>query len=395
MKNFRWRRALTNCSFRRKRGRTFRNMMENAMRRLIVSIPEGYFLDYFVYSLDRDDFSTHGGLGNSGAGCRREWSGRMKFRGEGASADDVRKLIGKYLPEAVAVRILYGGEEFTKTHVYGRQLLEKLNSLVPQSPFHIPGAIRLIKDVGRIVPAPEIYLYFETAFFANIPVQEQTYALDNRLHDLFGGAAGKVRRFGYHGLFHSAVSREIKSNGIRARRVLSVCLEPVPEVAGIYDGKPVTVSSGSTPLEGLPGNSTCGEIDPGIVLLLEERKKWGPERINDMLERRSGLTAIAGEHVTVSDVFNGESTYDSAKNLFRYRVLLSCGSAAGVMNGFDAVAFSGRYVDAAERLSEWLVPKLLQSAAGPTNPSVFFFRDPLDQVIAESCCRSQLAAAEL
>lgn len=188
---------------------------------------------------------------------------------------------------------------------------------------------------------------------------------------------------------------EIRRNGISARRVLSVCLEPVPEAVGIYDGKPVTVSSGSTPMEGLPGNSTCGEIDPGIVLLLEEKKKWGPETINDILERKSGLTAIVGERVTIDDVFNGESKYDSARNLFQYRVLLSCGPAAGVMNGFDAIAFSGRYVDAAKTLSEWLVPKLTQVSAERKQPPVFFLRDSLDQIIAENYCRAQLTAIRL
>ncbi len=362
------------------------------MSRLIVLIPEGYFIEYFVYSVARDDEVTDRYHGPTGEMCKVEWTGKIRFRGEGLTSEELRKLIGRYSPEAIAVRLLYGGEEFKKTQVYDRAVLERLKSLAAQSPLHIPTAVRLLKILERIVPTPEILLFFETAFFANLPLSERTYAIDGNLPDSYGEGLGDVRRFGYHGIFHGALARKIRQKGIEARRVLSICLEPIPEVAGIYDGKPVTVSSGSTPMEGLPGNTTCGEIDPGIILLLEEKKKWGPETINEMLSRKSGLTALAGKNVTIADVVLREGEFGRARDLLEYRLLLSCGAAIGVMGGFDTVAFSGRYVAVADRLAERIVPKLARGAAEPSLPSLFFMQESLDRLMAESYCRSKLQA---
>ncbi len=361
------------------------------MSRLIVLIPEGYFIEYHVYSVESDSVATDGHATKPWEACSLEWTGKIRFRGEGLSLEELRKLIGKYSPEAIAVRILYGGEEFKRTQIYDRSILERLESLAARSPLHIPPSVRLLKALERIVPTPEIYLFFETAFFANLPLGERTYAIDGNLSEAYGEGLGDIRRYGYHGLFHGALAGKIKERGIDARKILSICLEPIPEVAGIYDGKPVTVSGGSTPLEGLPGNSTCGELDPGIILLLEEKKKWGPERINEMLSRKSGVTALVGRNATIAEVLRGGRDFEKASDLLEYRILLSCGAAMSVMGGFDTVAFSGRYVEAADRLAGRLIPKLIGASSAPFHPALFFMQDTLDRLIAESYCRSRLA----
>ncbi|MGO9480291.1 MAG: hypothetical protein ACLP05_00725 [Candidatus Kryptoniota bacterium] len=347
------------------------------MRRLVVLIPEGFFVDCFVYLLDRPSPCD---LKES---CRLVRSTRIKFRGREVSDEGIRKLIDRYRPEAVAIKILYGGEEFRGSEIYDRSLLGKLEKLIPQSPLHVPVAIKLIKLLERTVPTPEIRLHFDTAFFVDLPMQEQTYALDEEMPGLPEGSFGAVRRFGYHGLYHRAASGKIAEEHMNMRRILSICLEPVPEVVAIYDGKPIMVTSGSTPLEGLPGNTTCGEIDPGIILLIEEKKNMGPEMINEMLTRQSGLTAMAGERVTIDEIFAGGNKYEGTRNLLEYRILLSCGSAIGLMRGLDAIVFSGRYVEAAAKLSEWLIPKLVKPSIDTIKPLVFTMRNSVDRIIAE------------
>ncbi len=358
------------------------------MRRLIVLIPEGYFVDYFVYSIGVKSHSP----GRSGAGSERgyslEWKGRIKFRGEGVSVDDIPKLVAKYSPEAVAIKVLYGGELFGSVQVYGRRQLDKLNELVPESPLHIPAAMKLIKAVERSVPAPRIILYFETGFFRDLASQEQAYALDADL-GVAGATAESFRKYGYHGLLHRAAFTKSRELGLESRRIVSICLEPLPEVVGIYDGRPVTVSSGSTPLEGLSGNSNCGEIDPGIIMYLEKKKRWGPEIINNILTAKSGLTALAGERVTIADVLSGGGMYEAARSFFEYKVLLSCGAAIAGMGGLDLVAFSGRYAEAATKMAERLIARISGNLAPDRRPSLFMMQDTVADVIAGSYIASQ------
>lgn len=359
------------------------------MRTLIVLIPDGYFVEYSVYEMRTaagpppimDDLP-------SGKPVR---AGRIRFRGEGTSMNDLGNLVAKYSPEAVAIRVLYGGGQFGKMQVYSRQVLADLVNLSSQSPLHMPVVIKLIRTIERLVPTPEILLYFETAFFTRLPARERSYAIDRGLEESYGRGFGNVTRYGYHGIFHGSVARKFRERGIDARRIVSVCLEPVSEVAGICDGKPVTVSGGATPLEGLPGNTTCGEIDPGIVLMLEDKKKWGPETINDVLTRKSGLTAVAGEPVDVGEVIKVGSRHTKARDLFRYRLLQSCGAAIGAMGGADAVAFSGRYSGSAEELAAWLVHRLEEASGSRLKLEVLFITDTLDALIAADYIRSRPA----
>lgn len=351
------------------------------MRNLVVLIPEGFYVNYFVYS-GREVRSPD----------EREYElqrkGRIRSRDSAASTEDIRNILDKYRPEAVAIRVLYGGEDFKKTVVYDRSLLPQLEDLIPESPLHMSLIIKLIKTLERGVPVPDILLFFDTAFFVDLPIQERIYALDSEYLDMHEGPLGTVRRFGYHGLYHQAAWGRIADQDRNAGRVVSICLEPVPEVVGIYDGKPVMVSGGSTPMEGIPGNTTCGEIDPGILLLIEERKKWGPEMINEILGRRSGLTALAGKTVSIDRVLAHGEMYGPAKRLLEYRLLSACGSAIAVMGGFDAIAFSGRYVDSAWILAGDLVPRLTAASRAKSRPAVFHLRDTLQQIIVESICRS-------
>ncbi len=361
------------------------------MKNLLVLVPEGYYVNYYVYS-------SNGAPQSGSTSYHLQRKGRIRSRDSSASSEDLRSLTDEYRPGTVAVRILYGGERFRKPTLYDSSMLPALEELIPESPLHIPLAVRIIKTLERSIPVPDILLLFETSFFANLPVQERTYALDPDASVAFGGALEGVRRFGYHGIYHEAACRRITRRHREVRRIVSVCLEPVPEVVGIYDGKPVFVSGGSTPMEGIPGNTTCGDIDPGIVLLIEEKLKLGPELINEMLGRNSGLTALAGKNTTIEDIFDESPGQRAARELFEYRVLLSCGSAIANMDGFDAVAFSGRYSSVAERLWKKLGPRLaeaswhkqrrgLRGRSAPDEPKpVFYLRDSLDRIIAEDCC---------
>ena len=351
------------------------------MKKLVVLIPEGNFIDYFVYS---DEQKSPPDIDEN---CNMIWKGRIKFSEALSSGDNIGRIIKRYKPEAVAIRLLYGGEEFCKAELYNRDVLKKLEKLITQSPFHVLQVIRLIQSIERNVPTPDIFLFSETAFFKNLPLRERTYALDQNAEEDAGESLGEARRFGYHGLFHHAALMKAAQQDRNARKILSICLEPVPEVVAIYDGKPIMASSGTTPLEGLPGNTTCGEIDPSIILFLEQEKGWGPEKINDVLTRKSGITAIAGQRITIDNLFNDESAYRNARQLFQYRVLRTCGAAVGLMDGVDVVIFSGRYRHAVTGLSEWLVPKLVKPSVEAIFPRAIQVRKPLDQIIAQSTFR--------
>jgi acetate kinase len=260
--------------------------------------------------------------------------------------------------EALAVRVAHGGELFDSPVLADDDVLRKLRDLIPTAPLHVPATIRIIEGSRKIFAGLPIVLAFETSFFVHLPERERLYGLDMQTSENLN-----LRRFGFHGIHHQAacagIARRRQAGEFEEPpRVLSICLESRPEVAAVIGGHPVMVTGGATPLEGIPGQTTCGELDPNIVLTLAQRLHWGPEQIDDVLTRRSGVLALTGKPISLGAVLKSRRRYEPARKVIQYRILLACGAGIAAMGGLDAIVFSGQYAEAGRSLGAWLLGKL-------------------------------------
>ncbi|MCF7849635.1 MAG: hypothetical protein K9M45_12355 [Kiritimatiellales bacterium] len=284
--------------------------------------------------------------------------------------------------ESVALHVAASGDLFRSHTVATPNIIEKLKSYVPFAPMHIPAVLEIIECCFWCLPGRPVVLFFETAFFTKLPAREYLYAINP---DTLGGTG--IRRYGYHGLFHEAASRAAGSSlgnkQNRTAKIVSVCLEPHPEIAGVRGAEPVMVSGGATPLEGLPGQTSCGEIDSGVLLTLARMEQWGPEQLNLLLTQQSGMMALAGRPVTIQEVLLSEEVDLSlAKQVLEYRILLRVGMALAAMDGFDRIVFSGRYATVGRVLGPWLQQRL--PTTGISNQPVWqCYETPLMRIMAE------------
>jgi acetate kinase len=264
----------------------------------------------------------------------------------------------------IIVHSLFGGEEFPNPVRLDEQALARLRQVGRQSPLHVARLLDLAQALPEIFPHTPVSLAFETSFFVDLPVRERLYAVATALSDKLS-----LRRWGYHGLLHEAAcrqaSRKLRKRGIaHSARILSVCLDAQPEIAGVVGHRPVTVTSGATPLEGLPGETSCGEIDPAVALALAGEAGLGPEGANALLTGESGLSGLVGRRVRLDEVLtNLRGELLRAREVFLYRVLMAAGAAAAAMGAVDAVVFSGRYVTCAAVVATELLPRLEQAGA--------------------------------
>ena len=319
-------------------------------------------------SLARVEF----GLFKKGSGaiapCKKI-NGWMKFGDLGSVADKIAGEVScgfGLLPDHACVRIPYGGREFGESNAPADdESFARLAKISHSAPLHIPHIIALCKELKRRFNGVSFSFAVETAFFSALPEREVNYAIsDNAVPGM------PFRRTGHHGLFHESAYRSIfeKRRYTASEKVVSVCLEPVPEIAAIVGTCPVMVTGGATPLEGLPGETTCGEIDPFIVLNLSKKFGWGPEQINNILTKKSGILGLTGKRMQLDRLLSRSSRkYDPAKKIFVYKLTQSCGAAAAAMGGADFIVFSGRYASAGRRycrsaslvLRFWIVGVLL------------------------------------
>ncbi len=297
--------------------------------------------------------------------------------------DSLLRLEGEPL-HGVSIIVKYGGTVFTRPEAAGENALARLESLAPQAPLHAPSAARLAREALEVFKGTPVVLVFETAFFTALPAREYSYALDTGMSKSLD-----IRRFGYHGLFHESACQEARrqrlmSGVAAAGRHLSICLEPRPEVAAVLDHVPMMVTGGATPLEGIPGQTSCGEIDPSIVMNLASAKGWGPEQINDILTRRSGILGLTGEPLSLLEILKDSDKNDRARELIRYRILLACGMGIAAMGGLDAIVFSGRYHAAGESLGNWLRDKIhLRGHEFEKAPRLEIFTRSRDRIAAD------------
>ena len=261
--------------------------------------------------------------------------------------------------DAVAVCIPYGGDAVTGPTPVDARLVESLDALIDVAPLHVPRSLRLLEAVRTVNAETPVVLHAQTAFFARLPRREYSYGLDADLSRHMG-----MRRYGFQGVHHEAACCDLalRRRGGHARppaRIVSICLEPRPELAAVIGTRPVMVTGGMTPLEGLIGQTTCGDIDPGIVLLLAQELEWGPERINRVLSHESGLLGMVGRAVTWEQLFvSDDHELRLARRVVRYRIVQACGAAIAAMGGLDQIVFSGRYAGIGRRLGPWLERRL-------------------------------------
>lgn len=311
----------------------------------------------------------------------------LRGRGNaGAAALSVRHWLRQRLPRKTAgdaagdlpivCRIPAGGALFREPVFFTAETRRKLETLVPLSPLHLPRLLLFLDRLAAALPGCPLALVFETAFFARLPRREALYAVDQELLP-----AGLLRRSGHHGLFHEAACRLATAGRRRpgratntparpphaAAKILSICLNPQPEVAAIRGGRPVMVTSGVTPLEGLPGETTCGDLDPSLILLFLEKEGWGPEKINQVLTRESGIAGLTGSAVKLGALFRKglPAALAPARDLLLHRLLQAAGSAAAAMGGIDDVVVSGRYARAGMPALNTLLRTLFQRAPRP------------------------------
>ena len=316
------------------------------------------------------------------------WSGSINFFQQKPSelieriSEDLKKDEIVFAPDAIAVLVRYGGEDFHGPVVADEEVIEKLETMIPQASLHLPLTISLIKSFIESVSQIPIILVFETAFFADLPQREQLYGLDPELSKSLG-----FRRFGFNGLYHEAASKYVQktweaSINNQNLKILSICMEPQPEVSSVLGGVPQSVTSGISPLEGIPGQTTCGELDPSVILNLVQTVGWGPEQINWILTQKSGLLGLVGHPMTLETLFaSNDEDSDFCRKIIQYRILQACGAGIAAMGGLDCIVFSGRYASVGESFGPWLTEKLAALPGNKDFKNWKCFYSTLDKII--------------
>jgi acetate kinase len=261
----------------------------------------------------------------------------------GVDEDAVAAITGRWAPvDAVGHRIVHGGTEFVAAVVVDDDVRRRLGALTELAPLHQPKSLSALDLTRRLLPDTPAVACFDTAFHATIPVAASTYALPAEWRRLW-----PLRRFGFHGLSHayaSARASALSGRPISSLRIVTCHLGAGASLAAVLAGASVDTTMGFTPLEGLVMATRSGNVDPGLVLWLEQHAGMDPDELATVLEHRSGLLGLCG-HADMKEVLQAEQEGDEdaamAVAVYLHRLRAGIAAMATATNGLDVLVFTG------------------------------------------------------
>ena len=238
--------------------------------------------------------------------------------------------------EAVAHRVVHGGQIFSASVVVTPDILEQLTALNSLAPLHQPHNVAGIRAFLAAFPELPQVACFDTAYHATLAEVDYAFALPQEL------SAQGVRRYGFHGLSYQYVMGRLLALTPRGRgRVLMAHLGNGASLCADTEGLCRATTMGFSALEGLMMGTRTGSLDPGVLLYLLEQG-WDHKRLQNLLYKQSGLLGVSGISADMRRLRqDGSAAAQKAIALFIHRVVRESGALTACIGGLDVLAFSG------------------------------------------------------
>jgi len=257
------------------------------------------------------------------------------LRGQANGLEEVLAQAGHV--DAVGCRVVHGGPDFRDSAVVTDEVVGKIRKLQPLAPLHNARDVELIESVRAALPNVPVVAVFDTGFHRTLPAVASTYAVPRDL---------KIKRYGFHGIsYRYVVNRMVAEADCPIGKMIVCHLGSGASVCAVKKGKSVETSMGMTPLEGLVMGTRCGDLDPGIVLYLQRELGMDLSQVDDLLNHSSGLLGLSGQsgdvRVLQQAASAGDKECEFALEMFAHRLAKYIGSYFVVLEGLDALVFTG------------------------------------------------------
>lgn len=240
----------------------------------------------------------------------------------------------------VGHRIVHGGSR-RQPAVIDETLLAELGRISGYDPDHLPGEVGLIRLFRERDPELRQVACFDTAFHATLPRVARLMPLPRKYE-----AAG-LQRYGFHGLSYAYIAEElirVAGPAIAGGRVVMAHLGNGASLAAVRAGESMDTTMGFTPTGGIIMGTRSGDLDPGVIGWLLRQEGLGAAELSDLVNHRSGLLGVSGVSPDMQDLLSregGDKAAAEAVEMFCYQVKKSIGAYAAVLEGVDALVFTG------------------------------------------------------
>jgi acetate kinase len=284
----------------------------------------------------RDDGSLHIRSSDGTSLSQRECLHESQSEALNALAAAIREHIDN-MPLAVGHRVVHGGPNLRRHQIITPQVLDELRSATHFAPLHIPQALSLIAAAQSIFPSAAQYACFDDAFHQTIPEIACRFALPQRYFD-----AG-IHRYGFHGISYESLVHHFGAK--LPQRAIFAHLGNGSSLCALQNGASIDTTMGLTPTGGIPMATRSGDLDPGVILYLLRNEKLEADKLEDLLNHKSGLFALSSGEGDVKSLEERARSNDPkarlALDVFAISVRKTIGAYLALLGGVDLLVFTG------------------------------------------------------
>lgn len=243
--------------------------------------------------------------------------------------------------KAIGHRIVQGGPYFSESTIINKDVLDKIESLIPLSPNHNAAELLGINAFMQVLPTTPGICAFDTAFHQTQSEVDKIFPIPYEYTEKY-----LIYRYGAHGTSHKYLSEEglkYVNNDIHSRMI--VChLGSGASITAVKDGKSVATTMGLTPTGGIMMGTRTGDIDPSVFYYVCKQTGKDPETIYQEFSKKSGLKGVSMISDDSRDLENaalkGDKQAILANDLWARRVADFIGQYYVRLGGCDLIIFS-------------------------------------------------------
>lgn len=240
---------------------------------------------------------------------------------------------------AIGHRVVHGGSRFNQTTLIDETIKDQIKALYPLAPLHNPANMEGIEISEQLFKGVPQIAVFDTAFHQSLEEKAYRFAIDKELAD-----KEQIRVYGFHGTSHKYVSTKTSEylNNPKAKLIV-LHLGNGCSATAVDSCKSVEHSMGFGPINGLIMGTRSGDIDPAVLLYLQQSLGYTAEDVKTLLTKNSGMQGLAGAsdlRVIHAKADAGDSNAKLALEMNAHRIKKYIGSFFAVLNGADALVFT-------------------------------------------------------
>jgi acetate kinase len=244
--------------------------------------------------------------------------------------------------DGIGFKAIQAGEK-NGSVLLDKEVLDAMEYYRDLAPAHNPPYLDAIYMFKEMLPQTPLVGVFEPGFHINAPDYAKIYGTPYEWIEKYG-----VKKYGYHGASHRFVTWEtVKLLGLPEdnHKIITCHLGGSSSICAFKNGVSIDTSMGFSPQTGLIQGTRIGDMDPFVLPYIMEKKGISLEEALVECSKQSGLAGLSGTSGDMRDIIEAIGRGDKkallARNKFIYDIKRYIGEFIVIMEGLDAITFTG------------------------------------------------------